>query len=143
MRRARAVRLAASAGATLPGLEAGPAKAGNKFNAKRTKGVGPTGVPRHYASKAEAVWTAGLNHRRHCGDIVAWVPQVSLESGVDETGRSVRYLADALIILEVFEDGSFRGRLADRKGIDTPASRAKRAALRSLYGLDVEVIGDV
>lgn len=112
-----------------------------KYNARKTVGVGPTGAPRTYDSKAEAVWAAGLNARKAAGEIASWVPQVSLESGVDEQGRAVRYVADALVILELRPDGTFVGRFADKKGMDTPTSRAKRAALRSLYGLDVEVVG--
>jgi hypothetical protein len=139
MRRARVHLAAANAAtATLPGIEA--AKGVNKYHARLTLGIGPTGAPRTYQSKAEATWAVGLNRRQAAGEIRAWVPQVSLETGIDEKGHAVRYVADALIVLELREDGSFLGRLADRKGMDTPLSRAKRAALRSLYGLNVEVV---
>ena len=111
----------------------------NKYRAQRT--VGPGG--RTYDSKAEARMAQRLEEERQAGGIVAWVPQVSLPCGRDENGRNVRYRADALVALEVRPDGSFVGRLLDRKGIDTPTSRTKRAALRSLYGLDVQVIGDL
>jgi hypothetical protein len=112
------------------------AKGPNKFRAVRT--VGPGG--RVFDSRAEARMAQRLEEERQAGGIVSWVPQVSLPCGVDEKGRDVRYRADALVVLEVYPDGSFRGRLVDRKGMDTPASRAKRAALRQLYSLDTQVI---
>lgn len=112
-----------------------------KYGNAKTVAPGPTGAPRRYDSKAEARWAGGLNLRRAAGEIAAWVPQVSLEAGIDEQGRAVRYVADALVVLELRDDGTFVGRFADRKGMDTPAGRAKRAALRSLYGIDVEVVG--
>lgn len=112
----------------------------NKYRAERTVGTGPTGAPRCYDSKAEASFAEQLNQRVAAGELVSWVPQVSLPTGVDERQNDVRYRADALLVLELFPDGSFRGRLADRKGVDTPTSRAKRAALRATTGLDVEVV---
>lgn len=113
-----------------------PGKVGNKFKAKRT--VGPGG--RIYDSKAEARMAQRLEEERQAGGIVSWVPQVSLPCGVDENGRDVRYRADALVVLEVRPDGSFVGKLLDRKGMDTPNSRTKRAALRMQTGLDVQVM---
>ena len=108
----------------------------NKYRARRT--VGPGG--RVFDSKAEAQMARRLEEERAAGGIVSWIPQPSIPCGVDENGRDIRYRADALVVLAVNPDGSFVGRLLDRKGVDTPASRAKRGALRSLYGLSVEVL---
>lgn len=120
--------------------KAKPIKAGaggsNKYGAKRTAGPGG----RVYDSKAEAAMAQRLEDERLTGGIVSWIPQVSLPCGVDEKGRDVRYRADALVVLEVRADGTFIGKLMDKKGMDTPTSRAKRAALRSLYGIDTQVI---
>ena len=108
----------------------------NKYGARRTAGPGG----RVYDSKAEAAMARRLEEERQTGGIVSWIPQVSLPCGVDEKGRDVRYRADALVVLEVRADGTFIGKLMDKKGMDTPTSRAKRAALRSLYGIDTQVI---
>lgn len=126
---------------TLPGLELEASAAKNKYRARKTVGLGPTGTPRVYDSRAEALFGAELNRRKSLGMIVSWVPQPSLECGTDEAGRAVRYRADALIVQHVNDDGTFVGRFIDKKGADTPTSRAKRAALRNLYGIDVEVVG--
>lgn len=107
--------------------------------AKKTQGLGPTGAPRLYDSRAEAIWASTLNARMAHGQIRTWIPQVSLECGIGDSGLPTRLVADALIILELRPDGSFVGRFADRKGVDTEKARAKRCALRSIYGIDVEL----
>lgn len=117
-------------------LKAGKA---SKYGAVRTEGPSPSGQ-RVYASKAEARMARELEAERSIGGLHSWVPQVSLPMGTDEKGRTVRYMADALVVLEVRDDGSFVGMLLDKKGVDTPTSRAKRAALRALYGLSVELL---
>jgi hypothetical protein len=117
----------------------GKAALPNKYRAVRTEGPSPLG-PRTYDSKAEAGMARTLEDERHSGGCVSWVPQVSVPCGVDAKGRDARYRADALVILEVRPDGSFVGRLLDRKGVDTPASKAKRAAVKALYGLEVEIL---
>ncbi len=108
----------------------------SKYRSVRTEGVGG----RTYDSKAEARLAQRLELERQAGAIVAAIPQVSLPCGRDEKGRDVRYRADFMTVLEVRPDGSFVGKLLDKKGVDTPASRAKRAALRQLWGLSVEVV---
>jgi hypothetical protein len=105
----------------------------NKYGAQRTSGRGPTGVMRLYDSKKEARGAIEMNAEKSAGLILDWVPQPGFEIGRDENGKAVRYRADALAILEVYEDGTFRGRLVDYKGKDTEASRAKRAALRARH----------
>ena len=115
---------------------AGAAKYGNV----KTVAPGPTGAPRTYDSKAEAALGQLLNWRKAAGEIAAWVPQVSLECGIDDNGKAVRAVVDALVVLEIRENGTFVGRFQDKKGFDTEKGRAKRAALRSLYGLDVEIV---
>lgn len=114
-------------------------KRNGKYNAVRTMGPSPLG-PRKFDSKAEARMASSLEERRKSGESRSWAPQVSIPIGVDEEGRDVRYRADAMEIIEVRDDGTFVGRLVDKKGMDTPASKAKRAALRAIYGLDVEVL---
>lgn len=115
-----------------------PGKPRNKFNAVRTPGANG----RVYASKAEAKHAAKLEAMKQSGEIVAWAPQISIPIGPGEKGRDIRYVADALLIIAVNPDGTFVGRLQDAKGngVDTPNSRTKRAALRGLYQLDVEVV---
>jgi hypothetical protein len=112
----------------------------NKFNAIRTEGAGPNGERRTYDSRKEARAARELNAEMSAGLIASWVPQVSLPMGKDEAGRDVRYRADALAVLQVNPDGTFVGRFVDVKGRDTSTSRAKRAALRALYQIDVKVI---
>lgn len=110
-----------------------------KYKAVRTVGPSPMGQ-RRYDSRAEASMGLTLENERKSGGCVSWVPQVSIPCGVDENGHDVRYRADALVILEVRPDNTFVGKLVDKKGLDTPASRAKRAALRAIYGLSVEIM---
>lgn len=113
----------------------GPAKPA-KYRAVRTAGVGPGGAARVYDSKREAKVAAELCRRAAAGEIASWVPQVSLPVGRLD-GRDVRLRVDALVVEEIRPDGSFVGRLLDPKGVDTPAGRAKRGALKALYGLEV------
>ncbi len=120
--------------------ESGLQRPANKYRAIRTEGLGPNGERRTYDSRKEARAARELNAEQSAGLIVSWVPQVSLPMGKDEKGRDVRYRADALAILQVNPDGTFVGRFVDVKGRDTSTSRAKRAALRALYQIDVKVI---
>lgn len=112
----------------------------NKFGAIRTEGLGPNGERRIFDSRKEERTARELNAEMSAGLIVSWVPQVSMPCGVAENGRDIRYRADALAILQVNADGAFVGRFVDVKGRDTPASRAKRGAIRQLYQIDVQVI---
>jgi hypothetical protein len=106
---------------------------GTKYRNKRTPAPDPTGALRLYDSKKEARIAMEMNAEKTAGLILDWIPQPGFEMGRDEQGRAVRYRADALAILEVYPDGTFRGRLVDVKGRDTQASRAKRAALRARH----------
>jgi hypothetical protein len=107
--------------------------AASKYRNKRTEAPGPVGETRSYASKKEARVAMEMNAEKSAGLILDWIPQPSFSVGKDEAGKDVRYRADALAILEEFPDGTFRGRLVDVKGLDTQASRAKRAALRARH----------
>lgn len=111
----------------------------SKYNAVRTQGPSPLG-PRTYDSKAEMLMGLTLENERKSGGCVSWIPQPSMPCGVDENGRDVRYRADALVILSVNDDNTFVGKFIDRKGIETPTSRAKRAAVKAIYGLSVEIL---
>jgi hypothetical protein len=117
------------------------AKAGkrSKYNAVRTVGPSPLG-DRTFDSRAEALMARRLEEERHSGGCISWAPQVSIPCGVDDAGQFVRYRADALVILEVRSDGTFVGKLLDKKGLDTPTSRAKRSAVKAIYGLSVEIL---
>lgn len=118
--------------------EPAPAKP-NKYRAIRTEGPSPGGA-RVFDSRKEARLARQLEEERAGGRIESWVPQVSLPMGDDENGRTVRYRADAMVVIETYQDGTALVRFADAKGRDTAASRAKRAALRRLYGLNVQVV---
>lgn len=118
-----------------PGMSLrGTRLAPSKYKAVRTEGVGPSGEPRTYDSKAEAAFAARLNRMKAAAEIRDWFPQVSIPYGVAENGRTLRYVADAMVL---HHDG--RIVFMDRKGMDTPASKAKRAALR-MRGIDVEIV---
>lgn len=143
----RTPRMSAAAYRELMGLDAyapdtGPAAAKarpNKFGAKRTAGVGG----RVYDSAAESRAARDLELERQAGGCVAVIPQPSFPMGKDEGGRDVRYRADFLVILDLapegYGPGAFVAKLIDIKGVMTPASKAKMAALRTLYGIDVQV----
>lgn len=108
-------------------------RSASKYRNKKTTGRGPVGELRLYDSKKEAMGAIEMNSEKSAGLILDWVPQPGFEIGRAEDGTAVRYRADALAILEVYPDGTFRGRLVDYKGKDTEASRAKRAALRARH----------
>jgi len=113
----------------------------NKYHAKAS----PKGMPGYIsslngplptASKAEALFYAQLDQLWLAGHVLWWVPQVSFTVGSDDTGRKrVIYRCDALVHTESGETMAL-----DRKGMDTPTSRAKRAAVRSRYGIRVEAV---
>ena len=107
-----------------------------KHGNERTRGVDG----RTYDSRLEARRMNALALQKAAGDIVAAIPQVSLPCGEAENGRAVRYRADALVIRELLDDGWFIGRFEDPKGHDTERSRAKRAAIRMFYGIDVQLV---
>lgn len=103
---------------------------GNKYNAVRTQARDG----RMYDSGKEAVFADELRLLQSSGEIVSYLPQVSIPIGSDENGRAVRYRVDFMVI----QPG---GTIVwyDVKGRDTQASRAKRAALRD-HGIDVQVV---
>ena len=119
--------------------DGGEARQPSKYHNRRTRGPGPLGGERLYASKREAGRAAVLAMWRRDGDIADWFPQVSFEFGLDERGMPARYVADFMEILEYREDGTFVARLTDTKGMDTPASKAKRQALRA-RGMKVGIV---
>lgn len=113
----------------------------HKFHAKPSpKGVpgyiSPLNGPLPTASKAEASFYAQLDHMRAMGDISWWLPQISFTVGTDDTGlKRVIYRCDALVHTNAGETVAL-----DRKGMDTPASNAKRAAVRDRYGIRVMAV---
>ena len=106
-----------------------------KYNAVRS----PKGMPGYVstlhdglstASKAEAGFYAELDHLLAAGVLRWWMPQVSFTVGTDERGRRVVYVCDALVLTKA---GTTI--ILDRKGMDTPTSRAKRACVRVRYSM--------
>lgn len=134
----QAVKAEADAGSIVSGDVCAPRK--SKYGAIRTEGIGPNGERRVFDSRKEARAAREMNAEMSAGLIVSWVPQPSIPYGRREDGREARYRADALAVLQVNPDGTFVGRFVDVKGKDTEASRAKRDAIRQMYGLDVKVI---
>jgi hypothetical protein len=118
----------------------------NKYGAIRTVAPASWGGERLADSKAGAQLARTLDTLKAVGTIVDWFEEVSLPLGVDERGKVIRYRADAMVILGYVDaqDGSPEPalvvRFIDRKrgNMDTPTSKAKRAALRA-RGLNVEV----
>lgn len=111
----------------------------NKYRNTPAFGPDPCGGTRHYASKREARRAEALSAAKRGGHIADYFPQVSIPYGVDETGKSLRYVADFLVVQEYRADGSFVGWLEDPKGYATDTSKAKMAALRA-RGLSVRTI---
>lgn len=133
--RRAAVALREPGDAGEPGLQ----RPTSKYHNRRTPGPGPLGGERLYASKREAGRAAVLAMWKRDGDLADWFPQVSFEFGLDERGMPARYVADFMEVLEYREDGTFVARLTDTKGMDTPASKAKRQALRA-RGMRVGIV---
>jgi len=113
----------------------------HKFHAKPSpKGVpgyiSPLNGPLPTASKAEATFYAQLDQMRAAGAIAWWLPQVSFTVGTDDSGlKRVIYRCDALVCAKSGETVAL-----DRKGMDTPTSNAKRAAVRDRYGIRVVAV---
>lgn len=130
--------IAKSSRASVDSAEAlAPARSG-QFVAHPTMGPSPAGQ-RRYESKLGACLARRLTDEQVAGGIVSWIPEVSIPMGQADDGSSVRHRVDALAILEVRADGSFVGRFIEAKGRDLPAGRAKRAAVRRLYGTPIHV----
>lgn len=117
----------------------------NKFGAVRTVAPASWGGTRLADSKAGAQLARTLDTRKQVGSILDWAEEVSIPVGVDEDGKVIRYRADALVLLGYVDapDGGEPAlvvRLVDAKkrGMDTPTSKAKRAALRA-RGWNVEI----
>lgn len=121
-----------------------PAPSRNKFGAVRTVAPASWGGTRLADSKAGAQLARTLDTLKTVGSILDWWEEVSLPLGLDEHGKVIRYRADAMVLLGYVDapDGepALVVRFIDRKrgNMDTPASKAKRAALRA-RGLNVEV----
>lgn len=130
--------IAKRAGSSAASTEAlAPARSG-QFIAHPTLGPSPAG-DRRYESKLGATLARRLTDEQSTGAIVSWIPEVSIPMGHADDGTSVRHRVDALAILEVRADGNFVGRFVEAKGRDLPAGRAKRAAVRRLYGTPIHV----
>ncbi len=110
-------------------------KRGSKYGSKRA--VGADG--RKYDSRREAREAARLEQERQAGTIVATIPQVSIPIGEADDGKDVRLRVDFLVIHAINDDGTFVASFRDAKGFDTPAGKVKRAAMKRLYGVGVEL----
>lgn len=123
-----------------------PAPAGrNKYGAIRTTAPASWGGERLADSKAGAALCRTLDTLKAVGSIVDWAEEISIPIGVDEAGKVIRYRPDAMILLGYVDDphGGVPAMVvrfvdAKKKGMDTPTSKAKRAALRA-RGWNVEV----
>jgi hypothetical protein len=117
----------------------------HKYGAVRTVAPASWGGTRIADSKAGADLARTLEARKQVGSIIDWFEEVSLPIGLDESGKVIRYRADAMILLGYVDapDGepALVVRFVDRKraGMDTRTSATKRAALRN-RGLNVEVV---
>jgi hypothetical protein len=107
----------------------------SKYGNRRTPGPNGQGGTRLYHSRREARAAERLDLQKRAGQIADWLPQISLEFGQEENCPR-RIIVDFLIVHEILPDGRFVASLQDAKGYDTPAGRAKRAALRA-RGLEV------
>lgn len=122
------------------GAKHGPRKDGNarsKFRNVPTVTETPLG-PRRCASKREARHAEGLMRQTEAGEIVSFMPQVSIPVG-KMGNRDVRAVIDALVILEVRPDGTFVGRFEDPTGKATAKKVAKFRAVEELYGVKVRL----
>jgi hypothetical protein len=130
------------------GGEAGrpPPTGANKFGAVRTVAPASWGGERWADSKTGASLSRTMMAQRQAGAILDFFEEVSIPIGVTEKGRIVRYRADAMVILGYVDDPNggepamvIKLYDAKRGDMDTPTSKAKRAALRN-RGLNVEVV---
>ncbi len=77
---------------------------------------------------------AELSIRQRCGEIAAWIPQVSLPLAVNSHRR---YRADFLVLKPGWENYV---EFIDVKGMDTPQSQLKRDLVSENYGIEVKVL---
>ena len=139
----RGVKAVADAGRMVDGDVCAPRR--NKFGAIRTVAPASWGGTRIADSKAGAELARTLETLKTVGAIVDWAEEVSIPIGVGEDGKVIRYRPDAMILLGYVDapdspEPALVVRLVDRKrgDMDTPTSKAKRAALRN-RGWNVEV----
>ncbi len=99
----------------------------NKYNAQRTEFRG-----RMYDSIKEANYARDLLIREQAGGILAWIPQVSIPVADNMVER---HIVDFLVI-----HNNGRYEWVDVKGMDTPMSKRKRAAVKANYGIEVTII---
>lgn len=124
-----------------------PAAGGNpatthKYSAQPTEGPSPVGRM-IFDSKLGARLAEKLEQERAAGVIAGWAPEVSLIYGLlEEDGKvkRMRHRVDALVIHEIFADGSARVSFQEAKGRDLSAGRAKRAAVSAVYGLKIKIV---
>lgn len=107
-----------------------------KYKAKRTTVDGV-----NFASKREAIHYALLRRREAIGEIRGLELQPRFPIVVD--GRQVRYPGSNRPMTYVgdfayFEDN--QRRVIDVKGVDTTASKIKRALVEHIYRIKVEVV---
>jgi hypothetical protein len=103
----------------------------NKYHA--VKVVQPDGTV--IDSKHEARVLAYLAHEG-----VAVIPQVSIPLGKNpQSGRMQRIRLDALVILEVRDDGTFVGKFVDAKGLQTRDWTTKRNWFEQLYKARINI----
>lgn len=105
------------------------AKRKNKYNARKTEANG-----RIYDSKKEANFARELEIRRRSGEIVAYIPQVSIPLAINSDRR---YRADFLVLKPGWENYV---EFVDAKGLDTPQSNLKRDLLKENYRITVILI---
>lgn len=109
----------------------------SKYLNQPTHYTSPLNGPRRYASKKEAERARQLDLLRADGQVLWWLPQIAFVVGLDDNGKPVRYYADFQVMWRdrglVHEDvkGGYRG-------ADT--NRAKRAAIRDRYGIEIEIV---
>lgn len=115
----------------------GPVEAAprHKYAAKPTMGPDGAGGIRRYPSKLGAHLARRLEEGRQTGMIIWWAPEVSIPIGIDEKGKAVRIVIDALVCW-----ASGRVEWLEAKGRDLDKGRVKRAVVRDRFGVDVRVL---
>ena len=118
-------------------LQAKPKR--HKYGARKTEGPDGLGGAMLHDSAKGARGCAELERQRQAGEIVAFLPEVSVIVGA-MGGKPIRHKVDALVIRSMNGDGSFVAEWVEFKGFDTPAGKRKRKALERIAGAMVRVV---
>lgn len=109
-----------------------PTPARSKHNAQRTEYGGRT-----YASMKEANRAFELSMIKRAGEIVSFVPQVSMPLSPDSASR---YITDFMVVHEDLGNGQYVVSFEDPTGQTTAKKKLNIQMMKDNYGIEVKTL---